>query len=313
MSSDETEVDNSTASEPSSESSSEPSSEPSRGLPSSSRGGSGDRDRLDRLYDMLGGDDDKIDTSTVDQVDQRDINRLTPQGRALMRRQRALARERERKLKNDLQAEREARASERSDLEQQRLNLQRSRENYAKMFGSKKMREQIERGLAVDPSKVDYTSATGIQQLIDHKVAQQFNAFAEPALKEAETMRREEQIRQLHEEYPQMNDPTFRMKVNKHLKMRRDRGENISGKIREAILQVDYEDRQQKNAAAREQRRKRARESAQHTAKNTNTATKQVRGEIPKDVVRKGGAAIARWLRNNPKEAQAVLAAARRR
>lgn len=269
--------------------------------------------RLESLYDMLGGDDEKVDVSTVDQVDERTIRKLTPQGRALMRRQRALAREREAKLQQELKAEREQREADKKQLADERKKLDDARANYAKMFGSKDLRDQIKRGMEVDPSKVDYTSADGINALIDRKVAERFQEFAQPAFKEAEQLERKQRLAAIEEQFPQMSDPAFRSQVEKKLRERKQSGEDIRGKMRETILLVDYEQRQQKRQQELEARRKRARTSAQHTSKNTASATKQLKGEIPREVVRKGGAAIARWLRANPKEAEVVLAKARRK
>ena len=269
--------------------------------------------RLDALYNMLGGDDEEIDVSTVDKVDETTINRLTPQGRALMRRQRALARERENKLRQELERERAERQSASERIAKEREDLRKARANYAKMFGSQDLRDQIKRGMDVDPNQVDYTSADGIRQLIDHQVAQRFKQFADPALKEAEQIQREQRLASIQEQFPQMTDPAFRSQVERKLRERKEAGEDIRGKMRETILLVDYEQRQEQRQKDLEARRKRARSSAQHTSKSTATATKQLSGEIPREVVRRGGAAIAQWLRNNPKEAAAVLANARRK
>lgn len=299
------------------------SASPSKGLPSSSRQASSssqettqtsDNDkRLESLYNMLGGDDEDLDVSTLDKVDDATINKLTPQGRALMRRQRALARAREDKLRQELEQERNQRQAAADKIAAEREELQKAKANYAKMFGSKDLREQIKRGMEVDPDKIDYTSADGIQALIDRKVAEQFQQFAEPAFKQAAQIERENRLASIEQQFPQMADPNFRRQVENKLRERKKAGEDIRGKMRETVLMVDYENRKAERQQELEARRKRARASAQHTSKNTATATKQLTGEIPKEVVRKGGAAIARWLRNNPKEAAVVMANARRK
>lgn len=268
--------------------------------------------RLQALYNIIGGDDADVDVSTVDKVDEDTINRLTPQGRALMRRQRKLARAKEERLKAQLKAEQEAREAERAALAREREELNKARANYTQMFGNKDLREQIKRGLEVDPKTVDYTSPEGINQLIDHRVAERFKDFAEPAFKQAEQIERSSRLAAIEEQFPQMKDATFRSKVEAKLRERKKAGENIRGKMKETILLVDYEQRQETKKQEREQRRKRARASAQHTTKSTTSAQRQVSGEIPRSVVKQGGAAIARWLKNNPKEAEAVLATARR-
>jgi hypothetical protein len=274
--------------------------------------GNDDDRRLQSLYSIIGGDDADIDVSTVDKVDADTIRRLTPQGRSLMRRQRKLARAKEERLKQQLKAEQEAREAERAELEKEKLELRKARENYTKMFGNKDLREQIKRGMEVDPKTVDYTSPEGINKLIDRQVAERFKDFAEPAFKQAEQIERSARLAQIEEQFPQMKDAAFRSKVEAKLRERKKAGENIRGKMRETILMVDYESRQETKKQEREQRRKRARASAQHTTKSTTSAQKRVTGEIPREVVKKGGAAIARWLKANPKEAEAVLAAARR-
>ena len=271
-----------------------------------------DERRLKALYNIIGGDDADVDVSTVDKVDEDTIRRLTPQGRSLMRRQRKLARAKEKRLQDELKAEKEARDAERAELDKGRAELNQQRANYTKMFGNKDLREQIKRGLEVDPKTVDYTSPEGINKLIDRQVAERFKGFAEPAFKQAEQIERTSRLAAIEEQYPQMKDAAFRSKVEAKLRERKKAGENIRGKMRETILMVDYDQRQDTKKKERDQRRKRARSSAQHTTKATTSAQKRVTGEIPRDIVKKGGAAIARWLKNNPKEAEAVLAAARR-
>ena len=268
--------------------------------------------RLQSLRSLIGGDDADVDVSTVDKVDEDTIRRLTPQGRALMRRQRKLARAKEERLKSKLKAEQDAREAERAELAKERAELDKARANYTKMFGNKDLRDQIKRGLEVDPKTVDYTSPEGINKLIDRQVAERFKGFAEPAFKQAEQIERRSRLAAIEEQFPQMKDAAFRSKVEAKLRERKKAGENIRGKMKETILMVDYEQRQETKKQEREQRRKRARASAQHTTKATTSAQKRVTGEIPREVVRKGGAAIARWLKANPKEAEAVLAAARR-
>lgn len=262
-------------------------------------------DNNQRFFDALG-DDTDTDSSVLGKMDKRQVDRFSPSARATMRAMRSKHREDLKKAKAEREEIQAKMKAEREKLEEERKSLEESRLNYAKMFGSDDMREQLRAARNIDSKTLDWTNPADVEKLLDAKLAQRFEEFAKPALQESARIQRRKTIQTIAEEIPEFNEPEFQAAVKTELARMKEAGQPIAGQLRLVALQVAQKRHLQRKTRERDARVKRARESSRRVAKSTSTPANETYGRIPDEVIRQGGAAVTRYLKAHPKAKKSV-------
>ena len=191
-------------------------------------------------------------------------------------------------------------AKQREAVEEQERAFARRQASFAALVDSPEVRKLLEvpEGKLPDP----YTPE-GMEARIKRETARTVQTFFEPIPREAEMRAKESAYMDFVAAHPEMRDPQFKAEVNALLVERRDAGSPM-------VTPDAYEIIKGRRAAA-EAQLKRNREIAARRASaekvgRTSAGSSPSSDPIPQAVLKRGAAAVAEFLENNPSAMAAV-------
>ncbi len=144
----------------------------------------------------------------------------------------------------------------------------------------------------------------GIQAHIDHAVAKTIKQRFTPMQEQYAKLNREADYRQFYDAHPAMQDEGFRKEMAKMIRDRFEAGKEISWEDAHDLVQHRRGASADQNSRARQLKARQG--SAQKVSKKTNSGTVPEPKSVPPEVKKKGALAVAKYLQQHPKVAQAV-------
>lgn len=191
---------------------------------------------------------------------------------------------------------------QRALVEQQERAFARRQASFAALVDSPEVRKLLAQpeGELPDP----YTPE-GIQARIQRETAKTVQAFFEPIQKEAEIRAKESAYLDFVEAHPEMKDSAFKSEVNALLIERRNAGMSVTTPDAYEIIKGR---RMAAEAQLRRNRELAARRASAEKVGRASAGSSPSSDPIPQAVLKRGAAAVAEYLENNP----SAMAAARR-
>lgn len=275
-------------------------------------GGDDKVDHFDRILGLLGDDEDAISDEDLAKISEREIERMDPVARALVR-------SLKRKAGEQVEAERTASASTKQEVEAllaqtraEQDNLARSRKAFAEMFGNDKIKEFIKAGKSVKVEDLDPTDPADMRKLAQAEAAQGIAPLFDEIITRADEQRRLANIEDVKKRYAEHYvKPGFEDRVRAVLTEWKTAGQSIGGRIDEAHRETILRDILKEREAEKARRSEAARRSAQHVGRRGTGAGEQT-PQGPPPEVRRNPERLAAWVSANPKQAAAYAATLRR-
>lgn len=268
-------------------------------------------DHVARIAELLGDGDDGISLDLAG-ITEREIERMDPMARAIVR---GLRRQRDEgiaKAGSDAESVKADAAELLNQVRSEQDALAQSRKAFAEMFGNDKVKQFIAAGKAVDVSKLDPTSPDDARKILQAEAAIGLAPLLDEVITRADTARREASISDTRKRYAEdFSRPGFEDGVRAVLKEWKTAGQDIGGRLEEAVRERKLRDMIADSAAAKAKRVEAAQRSAARVGRRgTGAGAETIQGPPPE--IRRDPNRLAAWVTANPKEAAKYAASLRR-